>query len=83
MSEVEKPEAESPEPLSFTLPRAQWNMILFLAIRGAREVTDQFVEGKAHSLNCVSDAVSAVRALQDIYKERVLLDAWEPSGKTS
>lgn len=71
MSEVEKPEPESPETLSFTLPRAQWSIIIFLAIRGVAEMMDQFVLGKAHTKECISQGIDAAKALQDLYKEKV------------
>lgn len=58
--------------LSLTLSRQEWLLIVFLATRGAQRQLEEFVNGQAHDLHCVSDAAAAVKKLQDLFANSCL-----------
>jgi hypothetical protein len=57
-----------PDQLTFTLPRQQWSLIVWLAGRGALETLDQFIKKGVHTIDCITEHANAVKALQDLYK---------------
>lgn len=73
---------ENPEePLTFTFTRLQWKVILHLALRGGKESLEMFVNGTAHTAECITANVNAVKALHEqLYPDQPLTDA--PSSET-
>lgn len=69
MMEVEKVARELGEPLSLTLPREQWTLLVFAASAGAQQILKQFMDGKGHNIQCVIEYAHAVVALSDEYKK--------------
>jgi hypothetical protein len=71
---------ENPEEsLTFTLTRLQWKIIMHLALRGGKEALELFVNGTAHTTDCITANVNAVKALHEqIYPDQPLTGV--PSG---
>lgn len=46
------------------LTAAQWKLIGFLVNRGTVSETDNWINGKCHTAECVHDFIDAVKALQ-------------------
>lgn len=51
------------EPLTLTLTRLQWKLILHLALRGGKEALEFFINGTAHTSECMTANADAVKAL--------------------
>lgn len=54
------------EPVSVTLSREQWSILLYLAIRGGKEALEFFVNGDGHTLECLTANGEALRALREL-----------------
>jgi hypothetical protein len=59
------------DDLTFTLPRKQWSIIVFLAIRGVRREVEDYIQKGIHTSECINDFVSAAKTLSDLYKATV------------
>ncbi len=65
------PDALTDQSITLTLPRSQWSLIVWLAGQGIHEVTTQYLESRGHKIDCITEAVAAVKALQDLMKAAI------------
>lgn len=78
MKKHENPE----ERLTFTLTRLQWKIILHLALRGGKEALEFFINGTAHTSDCMAANAAAVKALHhQLYPNEPLAIPPEPSAE--
>lgn len=48
------------------MSREDWQIVLYLAIRGGKEALDLYVKGQAHTASCMVANANAVKALHDL-----------------